>query len=73
MYQHQDIYFYRIPQLIQILNVSKSTIWSWVKDGTFPAPIKLGKNCSAWSSEVVNKWIQSKTNSSLNNGDKNVI
>lgn len=56
----QDVQFYRLSQLKEKLSVSRSSIWSWVKDGSFPKPIKLGKNCTAWNSEDVHAWIQSR-------------
>ena len=56
----QDVHFYRLSQLKEKLSVSRSSIWSWVKDGSFPKPIKLGKNCTAWSSEDVHAWVQSR-------------
>jgi prophage regulatory protein len=56
----QDVHFYRLSQLKEKLSVSRSSIWSWVKDGSFPKPIKLGKNCTAWNSEDVHAWVQSR-------------
>lgn len=54
------VVFYRVTQLAQILNVSKSTIWLWVKKGTFPKPYYLGDNTTAWSAEDVCCWIDSR-------------
>lgn len=48
--------FYRLPHLKQRLGVSGSSLWAWVKNGTFPAPIKLSPNCTAWTAESVEKW-----------------
>jgi prophage regulatory protein len=56
----QEVHFYRLSQLKEKLSVSRSSIWSWVKDGSFPKPIKLGKNCTAWNSEDVHAWVQSR-------------
>ncbi len=56
----QDVHFYRLSQLKEKLSVSRSSIWSWVKDGSFPKPIKLGKNCNEWNSEDVHAWVQSR-------------
>lgn len=52
--------FYRLPQLKARLNVSGSTIWSWCKKGTFPKPIRLSQNCTAWSAADVEAWAQSR-------------
>ena len=60
MQNNKAIQFYRLSQLKEKLSVSRSSIWSWVKDGSFPKPIKLGKNCTAWNSEDVHAWVQSR-------------
>ncbi len=56
--------FYRIPQLQSILNVSAQTIWAWVRKGTFPKPIKLAENTTAWSAAEVNEWAQARIDDS---------
>jgi prophage regulatory protein len=61
MLQTNNIQFYRLSQLKQQLSVSRSSIWSWVKQGTFPKPIKLGKNCTAWNAEDVHAWVEKRT------------
>ena len=40
-----------------LLPVSPATIWRWVKDGTFPAPFKLGQNVTVWSANAVDAWV----------------
>ncbi len=37
--------------------LSRSTIHAKVKDGTFPAPIKLSARCVRWHSEAIHQWI----------------
>ena len=60
MLQSNNIQFYRLSQLKKQLSVSRSSIWAWVKEGTFPKPIKLGKNCTAWNADDVHAWVQSR-------------
>ncbi len=60
--------FYRLPHLKQQLGVSGSSIWAWVKKGTFPKPIKLSENCTAWSAADVDAWAQSRISGSHNRG-----
>jgi prophage regulatory protein len=49
--------FYRLPKVREIAGgVAPSTIWLWVKNGTFPKPIKLSENCTAWTAEAVQHW-----------------
>lgn len=28
--------------------VARSTLWRWVRNGTWPQPVRLGPNCVAW-------------------------
>lgn len=52
--------FYRLPQLTARLNVSGSSIWAWVKKGTFPKPIKLSANTTAWDRASIEAWEQDR-------------
>lgn len=38
----------RQRQVLQLLGISASTLWDWVRRGRFPAPIALGPNTRAW-------------------------
>lgn len=40
--------FLRLPEVLALYPVSKSTLWLHVKNGQFPKPHKLGPRCSAW-------------------------
>jgi prophage regulatory protein len=40
--------FIRLPQVLAIIPIGKSTWWSGVKTGRFPQPVKLGPRCTAW-------------------------
>jgi prophage regulatory protein len=37
--------------------LGRSTIHNMVKDGTFPAPIKLSARCVRWHSKAIRQWI----------------
>jgi len=41
-----------------IIPVSKSTWWSGVKDGRFPAPVKLGPRTTAWRAEDIDELVR---------------
>lgn len=43
-------------QLSIQLNVSRQTIWRWVREGNFPKPVKLGENCTRWTMADVQAW-----------------
>ncbi len=40
--------FLRLPDVLRLIPVSKSTWWQGVKDGRYPKPVKLGPNTTAW-------------------------
>lgn len=37
----------RLPEILAILPIKKSTFWLWVKQQKAPAPIRLGR-CACW-------------------------
>ncbi len=49
--------FVRLPTILKVIPVSKSTWWLGVKTGRFPQPIKLGRKISAWRVEDIRKLI----------------
>jgi predicted DNA-binding transcriptional regulator AlpA len=38
----------RLPQVLEILPISRSTFWAWVKSGKAPAPVKLSAGVTCW-------------------------
>ena len=51
----------RFSEVQEIIPVSRTTLWRWVRDGKFPAPISLGPNTRAWSEESIRIWLDNKT------------
>jgi prophage regulatory protein len=43
-----------------MLPVSAPTIWRWVKLGTFPPPIRLGPQTTAWPVEAIEEFIRQR-------------
>lgn len=52
--------FMRLPEVLKLIPVGKSTLWAGVKSGRFPAPVKLGPRVSAWRREDIQAWIESR-------------
>lgn len=48
------------PGQMGLVPVCPATIWRWVKDGKFPAPIRLSGRVTAWEVAKVDAWIQSQ-------------
>jgi predicted DNA-binding transcriptional regulator AlpA len=51
--------FLRLPAILQIFPIGKSTWWQGVKDGRFPKPVKLGERTTAWRVEDIKALIES--------------
>jgi prophage regulatory protein len=45
--------FLRLPQVLALFPVSKSTFWAGIRDGKYPKPVKLSTRCSAWRAEDI--------------------
>ena len=45
--------YVRLPQLLEIFPISKSTWWEGCRSGVFPKPVKLGPRTSAWRMEDI--------------------
>jgi len=40
--------FIRLPGVLELFPVGRSSWWAGVKDGRYPAPVKLGPKTTAW-------------------------
>lgn len=45
--------FLRLPEVLKFIPVGKSTWWSGVAHGRFPAPVKIGDRVTAWKAEDI--------------------
>lgn len=53
--------FVRQSQLIPaILPFSSATLWRKVKDGSFPKPVKLSDRITAWRTDDVRSWLETR-------------
>jgi len=39
---------------------SPATVWRWVANGTFPAPVRLSNGVTAWPAEAIDAWEKSR-------------
>jgi prophage regulatory protein len=42
------------------LRISRPTLWRWCREGSFPLPIRLGKNTIAWRERDIIDWLSSR-------------
>ena len=45
--------FIRLPQVLEMRGLSTSTIYRWMKEGTFPNQIQLGSRSVVWNERDV--------------------
>lgn len=53
----QQTGFLRLPEILKLIPVSKSTWWAGVKSGRFPKSVKLGERITAWRAEDIQAFI----------------
>jgi len=50
--------FVRLPTILKIIPVGKSTWWAGIKSGRFPKSVKLGPRTTAWRIEDIKEIIE---------------
>lgn len=50
-------YIMRMPEVEKAVGYKNSSIRNFIKDGTFPKPVKIGKRALGWSSLEIQRWI----------------
>ena len=53
--QDEDLRMLRIDRVLELIPVSRVTLYRMIKSGQFPPPAKLGGS-SAWSNQEIRKW-----------------
>jgi predicted DNA-binding transcriptional regulator AlpA len=50
--------FVRLPQVLAVIPLGRTSWWAGVKSGRFPKPIKLSERCTAWKAEDIRDLIK---------------
>lgn len=50
----------RKPEVLEVTGLSAATIYRWIADGSFPAPLQLGPNSVGWRASAVEEWIDTR-------------
>lgn len=50
----------RLRDVILLTGLSRSSIYAFVKSGTFPAPIKLSQRAIGWRQDAITNWVDSR-------------
>ena len=73
--EHDEKGYLRVNQVMEYINMGRTTIWEKSKDpnDTFPEPIKLSERVTIWRKSDIDAWVDSIENkkfSLINNGEK---
>jgi predicted DNA-binding transcriptional regulator AlpA len=52
--------YMRLPEVLYVFPVSRSTWWAGINAGRFPKGVKLGPRITAWKVEDIRKLIESR-------------
>lgn len=55
-----DPLVYRLPQLVQVLQLSKTTIYELMQTGDFPHPVGLTPRSVGWRADEVQAWLKQR-------------
>ncbi len=51
--------FVRLPTVLQVLGIGRTSFWNGIKDGRYPRPVKLGARTAVWRVEDIRALIAS--------------
>jgi prophage regulatory protein len=51
----------RLPQVLALIPIARSTWWNGVRTGRFPAPVKIGPRTTAWRASDIRALLESFT------------
>jgi prophage regulatory protein len=57
--------FARLPTVIQVTGLGRSTIYRMVASGAFPAPLQVGLRAVAWRWADLDRWSESRRSARL--------
>ena len=52
--------YLRQREILQLVGVSRPTLWDWRRKGLFPQPRRLGPNTIGWLESEVQEWLSSR-------------
>ena len=52
--------FLRLPEVLNLVGVTRSTLYRWMDAGTFPKQISVGGNTVVWVESAVTSWMEDR-------------
>ena len=59
------------PRVQELTSLPVSTLYAWIKDGRFPAPVRLGLRSVGWRLSDIQNWLDSRVSTQINVGGRN--
>lgn len=56
-----DLLFLRLPTVVRITGLGRSTIYRLIAEQKFPSPVRLGARAVAWRHSDLEEWSESRT------------
>ena len=50
----------RLPQVIALTGLCRSTIMNYAKLGKFPRPFKISERCNGWHIQDIETWLEDR-------------
>lgn len=71
----EDVSFLRLPDVKAVTGLSKTSLYTLIRNRNFPAPVRLGPRAVAWVRSEVKQWaanrvLASRTTEYLPNGKR---
>ena len=55
-----DVKILRLPDVLEMIQLSRTTIYRLIQKGDFPKPGKLGKRANRWKNTDIEEWIENR-------------
>jgi predicted DNA-binding transcriptional regulator AlpA len=59
-----DVTFLRLPEVKAITGLSKTSLYTLIREKSFPAPVRLGPRAVAWVRSEVRRWALERVHAS---------
>jgi len=53
--------FIRSREVVEMIGVSRTTLWRMVREGSFPRPVRITERSLGYVLEAVEAWMQART------------
>lgn len=63
MKTENELGYIRLPEILQLFPIGKSTWWEGVRIQKYPRPVKLGARITAWRKSDILKLLENPENS----------